>query len=238
MNRSREAGMTPARPVRALGIAGWAALVILATAPVGAASYGVTDHAGSPALRADAQGDAEVTWTEGGVRRSFVVPRAGPGHNGALSGRDVSRPSRAAVPLALVVRATQDGTLWAVQQLNVTGRPASLDFSRWHGAPTQLTLSTDGKRLQGSVTFQGKPVTGTSSTPAGRPVRIYVFIECFGCPGRRSGWSLMLGVPPKANGSFSIYLRSSWVGSKYRATVTGPNVGGTLAPDAQVTISA
>jgi hypothetical protein len=49
---------------------------------------------------------------------------------------------------------------------------------------------------------------------------------------------LMLGVSPKADGSFSVYLRSSWVGKQYRATVAGQNVAGALAPDAQTVINA
>jgi hypothetical protein len=48
----------------------------------------------------------------------------------------------------------------------------------------------------------------------------------------------MLGVPPKADGSFSVYLRSSWAGTRYRATVAGPNVGEAFAPDARTMISA
>jgi hypothetical protein len=128
--------------------------------------------------------------------------------------------------------------MWALQQLDVSGRPTSLDLSRWRGAPTQLTLATDGKRVMGSVTFDGKPVTGSSLTQAGKDVRVYVYIDCFGCPGQPSGWTPMLGVSPKADGSFSVFLRSSWVGKKYRATVAGQNVDGELAPDAQTVISA
>ena len=140
--------------------------------------------------------------------------------------------------MAVVVRKTPDGTFWALQQLEISGRPTSLDFSRWRGAPTQLTLATHGKRLKGSLTFQGHSVTGLSPTPAGKAVRVYVYLECFGCPGQPKGWMLMLGVPPKADGSFSVYLRSSWVGLRYRATAAGPNTGGTLAPDAQTVINA
>ncbi len=43
----------------------------------------------------------------------------------------------------------------------------------------------------------------------------------------------MTGVAPKADGTFSVLLRPDWTGSRYRATVLGPNLGATLAPDAE-----
>jgi hypothetical protein len=217
---------------------GCALLVVLGVAQPGSASYGIATDASSPGLRADAKGSAEVSWRAGGARYTFVVPKSGEGYHGVLAGPDILRPANVPLPMAVVVGKTPDGTLWALQQLAVSGRPTSLDLSRWRGAPTKLTLTTDGKRLRGSVTFDGRPVSGSSPTPAGRPVRVYVYIECFGCPGESSQWMLMLGVPPKADGSFSVYLRSSWMGRRYRATVAGPNVGGALAPDAQTVIDA
>ncbi len=101
-----------------------------------------------------------------------------------------------------------------------------------------LKLTTDGTRLKGSATFDGHPVTGSSATLEGRPVRTYVYVECLGCPPDPSGWMLMLGVSPKADGSFSVYLRPSWVGRQYRATLAGQNVNGALAPDARAAINA
>jgi hypothetical protein len=47
----------------------------------------------------------------------------------------------------------------------------------------------------------------------------------------------MLGVAPKADGTFSVLIRTAWKGSRYRATVAGPNAGTTYAPDAQTVIS-
>ena len=88
------------------------------------------------------------------------------------------------------------------------------------------------------MSFDGHPVTGFSPTQAGKEVRAYVYIECFGCPGNPNGWMLMVGVAPKADGSFAVYLRSSWDGKRYRATIAGPNVDGMLAPDAQTVIDA
>jgi hypothetical protein len=203
-----------------------------------AASYGIAVGASGPALRVDAKGNAEVTWTESGKKMTFVVPKAGAGYHGALPDPNVFQRTRIALPLAVVTGRTPDGTQWALQQLVVSGRPPSLDLSRWHGAPTKLTLTLDGTRLRGSASFGGRPVSGSSPTPAGKAVRAYVYLECFGCPGAPNGWTLMLGVPPKADGSFSVYLRSSWVGKQYRATLAGQNVDGALAPDAQTVVTA
>ena len=66
--------------------------------------------------------------------------------------------------------------------------------------------------------------------------KFYVYLDCFGCGGR-AGWSFMLGVAPKADGTFSALIRPNWKGTRYRATVAGPNAGTTYAPDAQTVIS-
>lgn len=65
-------------------------------------------------------------------------------------------------------------------------------------------------------------------------LRIYVYLDCFGCRGAPDGLSRMLGVAPKADGMFALLLRPSWIGRSYRATVAGPS----YAPDAQTVIVA
>ena len=213
-----------------------AVLIAGAFAPPATASYGIASGASHVTLRVDAQGDAGASWTAAGTKVSFVIPKTGQGRHGTVTG-DVSRRSALKLVSAVTVRRTSDGTNWALQELEIAGRPASLDFSRWKGSPTQLTLAVTGDHLVGKATFNGRPVTGFSPTPGGQPLRIYVYLECFGCPGHAGAWSPMVGVPPKADGSFSVYLRSSWVGKQYRATVVGPNVGGQYAPDAQAVVS-
>ena len=214
-------------------------LIVAALGPPAAlASYGVATGAGEPKLRVDATGVAEVSWTAGGARQSFLVPRSGIGRHGTLGSRDVSKATALALPMAVAVRETPDHTLWALQQIAIAGRPTSLTIARWRGTPTKLTLADDGTHLTGTATFDGHPVTGYSSTLAGQRTRDYVFLECFGCPAARSAWTLMLGVAPKADGSFSVALRPSWTGRRYRATTLGPNAGGQLAPGARITIDA
>jgi hypothetical protein len=45
----------------------------------------------------------------------------------------------------------------------------------------------------------------------------------------------MLGVFPRADGSFRVFLKAAWQGDRYRASVDGPNVGAILTPDAVAT---
>lgn len=101
-----------------------------------------------------------------------------------------------------------------------------------------LRLALEGQRLTGSATYRGRPLSGFTTTLEGKRLRIYVYLDCFGCPGAPSGWTRMLGVAPKADGTFAALLRPSWLGRRYRATVAGPNAGTTYAPDAQVEIAA
>ena len=204
--------------------------VLLAAAGQAGASIWLGDDAVRPVLRVDAKGDALVSWTQAGKQQSLFVPPHGQlYHGGRLAGPDVSR--RAAVRgllLAVAVRRTPDGTLWALQKWHEPGGPVELHLARWKGAPTRLFLALNGTRLIGRATFQGRPVTGKTFTLEGKRPRIYVYLDYW-----TGAWHRMLGVAPKADGTFSVLIRPGWKGSLYRATVAGPNFGSTLAPDAQ-----
>jgi hypothetical protein len=142
-----------------------------------------------PALGVVAGGMAIATWTEKGSRQALTVPAQGqPFHGGSLLA-DASRPApKNGIANALVVRRTADGRTWALQAWpQRPGGPIELHFARWRGAPTKLTLAYDGSNLNGTATFQGKPVTGTSPTPEGKQLRIYVYLDCTGCPGSGTG---------------------------------------------------
>ncbi len=204
------------------------------------ASIFVGAGASQATLGVDAKGDALVTFIQGGSRQTVLVPPRGQlFHGGSLAGPDVSRRvSVRTLPLALAVRRTPDGRLWALQAWLVQpDGPVELHLARWKGAPTTLTLATDGTHVTGTASFQGKPVTGFTFTLEGKRPRIYVDLDCFACGGK-PGWTRMTPVAPKADGSFSVFLRPEWVGKQYRATVSGPNIGTTFAPDAQIVISA
>jgi hypothetical protein len=204
------------------------------TAASAPASVGVGSGAREVKLSVDAAGDALVSWREDGQAQSVLLSAGGSlSHAMLLPGPDRSKPAAlTGLADAAALRRTPDGRLWALQQVQLgAGAPVELELARWRGRPTTLTLSTGGTRLRGTVSFQGSPVSGFSPTPAGKRLRIYVYLDCFGCPGK-PGWSPMLAVAPLANGSFTVYLRQSWAGSRYRATVAGPNLGATLAPAA------
>jgi hypothetical protein len=87
--------------------------------------------------------------------------------------------------------------------------------------------------LQGRATFQGRPVTGTSPTNAGTPILHSGFFDCSGCG--RPGWVRWGANRTAANGTFAITVPLSRRGSQYRVSITGPNRGATLAPDAAAT---
>jgi hypothetical protein len=218
-----------------------AVLVALAVVPAAGSSIGVGNDAKRPTLAVDSRGFAQVTWTEAGVKQSVIIPPKGQlTHGGSLSGPDVSRPAAGVhIPLALTVRRGPGGILYALQQWQVTpGGPVGLHFARWTGAAPVLTLAVEGQRITGTAAFQGRPLAGFTSTLEGKRVRIFVQIDCLGCPGTPTAWTRMIGVAPKAGGTFAAFLRPTWIGRRYRATVNGPNVGTTYAPDAQVVISA
>jgi hypothetical protein len=209
----------------------------LITAAAVPASISLTSAGGSPTLRVDARGDAEVGWTLGGARQYIVVPPHGLLTHSRLQTSDVSRKAPAAgLAHALVVRTGPGGTTWALQRWQVAGKPPEIHLARWKGAPTLITLVFDGTKLSGRVMFQGKPVTGTSPTNSGKRERIFVYLACSGCGGA-TGWRPMLGVAPQADGTFSVAVRPAWIGREYRASVAGPNIGSTLAPDAQVVVA-
>jgi hypothetical protein len=198
-------------------------------------SVWIANGAAHPVLRVDAKGDAQVTWSGGSV---LVPPHGQLYHGGSLSGSDVSKPAPAAgIPFAVSVRRTPDGGLWALQAWQVMpGGPVELHLARWQGQPTRLTLASDGTHLTGTLSFHGKPVSGTTFTLEGKHPRIYVYLDCFACGGK-ADWTRMIGVQPKPDGSYSVLLRPDWTGSRYRATVLGPNLGTTLAPDAQAIVN-
>jgi len=219
-----------------------AALLFAAPVP---ASITVSENAQQPALRVDAAGNAEVSWTTAGVRRTLLIPPRGrvlPG--GRLSGRDVSRATAAvAIPFRRVLRRTPDGRWWALQAWRPQrGGAVELRFSRWRGAPTKVELRARAKGatelLQGRATFGGRPVTGFSATPEGTQIRLAAALDCFFCFGMR-GWVRFTGVRTREDGSFAATVPLAGRARKYRAVVPGPNRGTTYAPDgAAVTLSA
>lgn len=222
--------------IRALTlIVGVAVLVVTGWAQ---ATVGIGTDAARPTLRVDAMGTAEVTFTSEGRPDTVIVPARGQlYHGGSLSGPDVSkRVAVPGLPFAVVVKRTPDGWLWALQQFQMKpGAAFDLHLARWRGEPTKLTLAVSGDRLEGRATYHGRGVSGTSYTLEGKRPRIYVYLDYF----RGGRWNRMLGVAPGPDGSFAAAIRPAWQkASRYRATMIGPNIGSTFAPDAEITIAA
>ena len=207
----------------------------LAFATTAAGSIDVTVRGSKPALKVDARGAAEVSWTEGGVRKTLLVPPSGryvPG--GRILSADVSVPApKTRVAQAVLVRQTPDGRLWALQRTPM--RPdgsTALRLARWKGAPTQLAASLSGERISGAAEFAGRGVFGTSPTTAGTAVTHFAWVDCWRC-GAAAGWKRLLGVRLRGpGGTFALALRPAWRASRYRVTVLGPNRGADYAPDA------
>jgi hypothetical protein len=226
----------------ALLLAGLACLLASLTA-VGeaSASIKVADDVRSATLRVDGGGSAEIDWTtaNGEHRSLLVAPGGAVTYDGRLSGADVSLPvTSPRIPFAVALRRTPDGTLWALQTWRRLARgPVELRFSRWHGSPTALTLNAvcckwGGENIQGTASFQGRPIYGEHATPQGVPLDDLgrnVYLDSY----RGTGWMRMMGIlTNRPTGSFSLWIRSTWQGSRYRGAIIGPNWGWTLAPDA------
>jgi len=218
-----------------------AALAVAAVVHTAVASITIGYDAGRPVLKIDANGNAEVDWTERGVRKTMWIPTTGrylPG--GHISGPDVSKPAHGvALPYLRVVRRTPDGRLWALQSWPVQPNgQVELRFSRWQGPTTAVTGDVADGRLTGTAIFQGHGVDGFSPTTAGTPVRLYAWVDCWRCDGA-SGWQRLTGVRLVGpSGIFSLYLRPAWESTRYRVTVPGPNRGATYAPDVVALVAA
>ena len=93
------------------------ALAALTLAGPAGGSITIATNAQAPALRVDAAGNAEVSWSAGGRRQFVLVPPRGQVYPGRrLAGRDVSKAaSGVALPFGRALRRTQDGRLWALQ---------------------------------------------------------------------------------------------------------------------------
>jgi hypothetical protein len=208
----------------------------LALAPAATGSITVATNASRPALRVDAQGNAEVSWSAGGRRQLLLVPAAGRVRPGVrLSSPDVAKRANAAIPFSRVVVSGRDGWTFALQSWQVVpGGPVELRYSRWRGAATVATLAakktSTGVLLTGKLTLNGRPVPTTSRTPEGKVLRQYAYLDV----ASGGSWKRLGGVAVRADGTFRRYAPQ---GTRFRVVAPGPNVGRTYAPDASATAS-
>jgi hypothetical protein len=219
-------------------VAAAAAAFLLPASPAAGSMWVASTTATTATLKIDAAGDAEVGWKDAtGTHSRLVFPNGTSKPEHHLSAPDVSkRASAAGLPMAVTVRRTPDGLLWALQSWQVLpGKPPELHLSRWRGAPTKVTAEAvcckfGSETIEGTATFAGKPVFGRSPT-AGGPVREVAYVD------RLAGgaWQRMQGVFPHAgDGLFRLFVKPVLKAPRYRVTIAGPNRGTTLAPDARV----
>jgi len=121
--------------------------------------------------------------------------------------------------------------------------PPELRFSRWRGQPTSITLSLKktGRStvLAGRATFHGRPVSGSYRTNGGALISLAAQLDCFACPAAHGRtWFRFNGVKTRSGGTFGSGLKAVWMGTRFRATIVGPNSGTTLAPDAARIVTA
>lgn len=206
------------------------------------ASVKIAWAAKHPNLRVSVLGAAEISWsTPAGVRRHVRVAPTGALRYGARLGLPnvAARTGAIRLPLKAMIWQTPDGAFWALQQWRrLRGRPVELRFSRWQGAPTSLTLRAvcckwRSERIRGRASFHGRPIYGFSNTPAGVPLDKFgrnVYLDTF----RYGTWKRMFGIlTHRYDGRYSLWIRKHWRGKRYKAAISGPNWGWTLAPDAQ-----
>jgi hypothetical protein len=207
-----------------------AIVATLAAAPASHAALTVATGAAAPALRVDAAGNAEISWTSGGKRMTVLVPRAGRTvAGGQLAGADVSRPlAGEQIPFQRAIRTGPGGWYYALQAWRpAPGGPLELRFSRWQGVPTEVSLTASqtaggGIRLTGRATLDERPLRAAPG------LRVYLD-SLAGTASSRVG-SARLG----AGGSYAWLVPSARAADSFRATLTGPNLGATLAPDASM----
>jgi hypothetical protein len=183
--------------------------------------------------------------TPGRRQVRFTIVRTGAGGGFGNACRPYAGP-----PLAWLVTActAPDGSHWAVQawQRRLPNYGAAADaeraawelrLSHWRGEPATLRIELDWSyrrfhHLFGSLTYQGRPVHGFSSTSTGEPVDDFgrnVYVDTLGSP-YGSGWkreNSFLAHRPTGAFCYGFYPhdgRPAGTGTRYRATVIGPGV--------------
>jgi hypothetical protein len=198
------------------------AAAALAVTPAGSGAIAVGSAATAPALRVDAAGNAEVSWTSSTSRRTVVVAPSGNVTRGRLAAADVSEPVRGEhIPFQRVLRSAPGGWYYALQ-----ARHGELRFSRWHGVPTEVTLTATvvdgGVRLSGHATLDGERLAPATArrTLARLEVRL------------GSSWQRLASVRLDSEAAYARLVRRT--GGRYRVVVDGPR----LAPDASAVADA
>ena len=207
------------------------------------ASVKIAWAAKNPTLEVSALGAAEVSWTTpSGVRRHV---RVDPDRRAPLR-RAPQAPERRCTHRSHPLAAQGDGL--ANPEWGVLGAPAMAPHQGPPGRASLLALaaahrrasrfepsaaSGEASRITGQASFHGRPIYGYYNTPAGVPLDKYgrnVYLDTL----RYGSWKRMMGIlTHRYDGTYSLWIRRYWRGKRYRATISGPNWGWTIAPDAR-----
>jgi hypothetical protein len=207
-------------------------LALVIAAPAGAALK-IDSDTTSAKLAVSADGRAQVTWTKGGKKRTAVVSGTSVRYAGAIAKTSKAVSVTPTVPFAIVQLQLPNGMQFALQRVRRLGQfgklgPEELYLARWRGEPTALTLTEQGGRICGTVSYHDNPVFGSEHTASGNPLDALgrnIYLDSL----RPTGWYRMLGVLARPLG-YAFLVRDEWVGTRYRALVVGPNSSGDLAP--------
>jgi hypothetical protein len=206
------------------------AVAVSASAPAARAALKIASTASGATLAVSADGRAQITWTQGGVRRTAVVTGSSLRYNARIANTSRAVHVAPTVPFALTQLQLPNGQQFALQLVQRLGAgPLELYLARWSGDATALTITQDAAgRICGTVTYHGTAVYGSAHTSAGNPLDALgrnVYLDTLVA----SGWHRMLGVLSRPLGWAYLVPKGS-VGTSYRGLVIGPNDGGDLAP--------
>jgi hypothetical protein len=200
----------------------------LAAVPAAAGAITLAGGVAAPTLRVDAAGTAEVSWTSHGQPQTVVLlPTGARTTERRLDRPDVSQPVRGThVPFQRVLRSTPGGWYYALQARRVDGR-LQLRFARWHGVPTEVSLTATieprGIRLTVQATLDGKPFPAVTAARMSAQIELKV----------DGAWQPLTTIPLNRSGAYNRIVRDSAERS-YRVVVAGPG----LAPDASAIATA
>jgi len=198
------------------------AAAALAAAPAAGGAITVAAGVAAPSLRVDEAGNAEVSWTAQGQRRTAILcPSGARATTRRLVGGDVSEPVRGVhIPFQRVIRSAPGGWYYALQSRRVGDR-VELRFARWHGVPTEVSLSATivprGIRLTGQATLDSKPLP--AETAARMRAQLEVKVD--------GVWRRLTTVALTSAGAYNKIVADS-DSRTYRVIVAGPG----LTPDA------
>ena len=206
------------------------------------ASVKIAWAAKNPTLEVNALGAAEISWTTPVGRQAS--------RQGAPHGRAPLRGGRKGVTSlhAAELSACRSGR-WSGRPR--TGRSGRCNSGAASGVIRSSFASRAGAARRPASRFEPSAASGEASesqvrrasmggrstaTTTRRPESRSTSTggTCTSTRFRYGGWKRMMGIlTHRYDGTYSLWIRRYWRGKRYRATISGPNWGWTIAPDAR-----